>query len=145
MVEIWLVGPYYSEYQKRKGWLFNDNEKGKLFALTQELQRNWPRCSSDRQTPPEVGMQSKLYYVKCDFVQPKAIFRIAFGFHPIPGTEGRIVALTCRTKEELAQGAQDGTMAWYQHMTTVGRARWSDYQRGFITAWRIYKTDGSPG
>ena len=145
MVEIWLTKPYFHEYQKRKGWLFAENEKGKLFDLTQELQRNWPRCTTDPQTPPEVGTQSKLHYVKCDFAQPKAIFRIAFGFEPIAGTAGRIVALTCRTKEELASGSQDGTAGWYDHMATVGRSRWTDYQRGRTVFWRIYKADGNPG
>ncbi len=145
MVEIWLTEPYYREYQKRKGWLFDENEKAKLFALTQELQKNWPGCATSPQIPPEVGTQSKLYYVKCDFTQPKAIFRVAFGLHTTTPTESRLVALTCRTKEELAQGAKNGNAAWYDHMAKVGRQRWSDYQRGFIASWRIYKSDGTPG
>lgn len=144
MVEIWLTEPYYREYQKRKGTLFSEAEKVKLYALTQELQRGWPRCATDPQTPPEVGTGSKLYYVKCDFTQPRATFRVAFGFQPMTGSQGRLVALTARTKEELAQGAKDGTRAWYDHMATVGRSRWTDYQRGHIRFWRIYRVDGSP-
>ena len=145
MVEIWLTEPYYREYQKRKGTLFSETEKTKLFDVTQELQRNWPRCATDPQTPPEVGTSSKLYYMKCDLTQPRATFRVAFGLHPVDGTEGRLVALTCRTKEELARGAMTGTRAWYDHMATVGRSRWTDYLRGHIRFWRIYRSDGSPG
>ena len=145
MVEIWLTESYYSDYQKRKGTLFSVGERVKLFALTQELQRGWPKCASDPHTPPEVGMRAKLYYVKCDFAQPKAIFRVAFGFQSVPGTEGRLVALTCRTKEELARGSTGGTLGWYRHMDTTGRARWTDYLRGRIRHWRIYKSDGTAG
>jgi hypothetical protein len=145
VVEIWLTEPYFREYQKRKGWLFDEREKMKLFDVTQELQRNWPKCATDPQIPPEVGTGSGLYYIKCDFAQPKAIFRVAFGFQNVQGSQGRIVALTCRTKEELAQGSKDGNKAWYQHMATVGRARWSDYLRGHSRFFRIYKNDGTAG
>ena len=143
MVEIWLTEPYYQEYQKRKETLFSEAEKVKLFTLTQELQHNWPRCATDPQTLPEVGTGSKLYYVKCGFTQPRATFRVAFGFRPRAGSDGLLIALTCRTKEELAQGSKGGTQAWYDHMATVGRSRWTDYQRGHIRFWKIYRSDGS--
>ena len=138
MTEIWLTEAYYREYRQRKGTLFHDSEKGELFEMTQTLQKNWPRCATDRNAAPEVGMNAGLYYAKCDFSKSKAIFRIAFGHEAIFGNLQRLVALTCRTKQELAHGSETGTKAWYRHMATIGRARWADYQRGFIAAWRIY-------
>jgi hypothetical protein len=143
VVEIWLTEPYYREYQKRKGSVFAESEKSKLFVLTQELQKNWPRCVTDPQVPPEVGTTARLYYVKCDFIQIQATFRIAFGFQSMSGGKGQLVALTCRTKEELAKGSKDGTRAWHDHMATIGRSRWADYQRRHIRFWRIYREDGS--
>ncbi len=138
MIEIWLTEPYYREYRQRKGTLFYDSEKGELFRVTQELQKNWPKCATDRNIPPEVGTHAGLYYLKCDFPKSKAIFRVAFGHEPVIGKIERLVALTCRTKQELARGSKSGTEAWHKQMATIGRARWSDYQRGFIPAWRIY-------
>ncbi len=145
MIEIWLTEPYYRDYRKRKGWLFDESEKYKLFDLTQTLQRNWPKCATDPSIPPELGTGSRLYYLKCDFTLQQATFRVAFGYHDIPGTQGRLVALTCRTKEELSRGSQNGTAAWYDHIATVGRARWRDYHTGHIAAWRIYRSDGTTG
>ena len=132
MVEIWLTEPYYREYRQRKGLLFYQTEKGELFSVTQELQKNWPKCATDPFTPPEVGTKAGLYYIKCDFSKSKAIFRVAFGHETVVGNLQRLVALTCRTKQELASGSQTGTEGWYKHMATVGRMRWAEYQRGFI-------------
>lgn len=138
MVEIWLTEPYYREYRQRKGTLFYETEKSDLFMVTQALQKNWPRCATDPTMPPEVGTHAGLYYTKCDFPKSKAIFRVAFGHEMVFVKQERLVALTCRTKQELAQGSKTGTEGWYKHMATLGRARWADYQRGFISAWRIY-------
>ena len=118
--------------------MFHESEKTELFALTQELQKNWPKCATDPNTPPEVGTNAKLYYVKCDFSKSKAVFRIAFGCENRDDGTKRLVALTARTKQELAQGSKTGTQAWYQHMATIGRQHWTDYRRGLIRAWKIY-------
>jgi hypothetical protein len=138
VVQIWLTEPYYRGYRKRKGIVFHENEKTKLFAVTQELQRNWPRCATDPRVPPEVGTCARLYYIKCDFSKSKAVARVAFGCDSREHAEPRLVALTIRTKQELASGSKTGTAAWYEHVETVGLQRWLDYLRGRVQAWRIY-------
>ena len=137
-VEIWLSELYYREYRDRKGVLFFEDEKTELFMVTQALQQNWPKCTTDRSTPPEVGMKAGLYYTKCDFSKSKAVLRVAFGCHTLPDKTVRLVALTTRTKQEVSQGAHGGTQGWYSHMSKIGLARWFDYQRGKLVAWKIY-------
>jgi hypothetical protein len=102
-VEIWLTEPYFREYQGRKNVLFNEDEKYVLFEVTQELQRNWPKCATDPQTPPEVGTCARLHYIKCNF-QSGAVFRVCFFSESLENnTVVRLVALTARTKQELAK------------------------------------------
>jgi hypothetical protein len=138
VAEIWLSEPYYREYRDRKGVLFLEVEKTELFKVTQELHGNWPKCATDRNTPPEVGMKAGLFYTKCDFTQSKAVLRVAFGCHTMPDKSVRLVALTARTKQEVSKGAQNGTQGWYRHMSTTGLARWNDYHRGLLAVWQIY-------
>lgn len=138
MIQIWLTEPYYKDYRNRKGVVFHEDEKSELFAVTQELQRNWPRCATNPKVPPEVGTCARLYYIKCDFSKPKAIVRVAFGCDSREHGKARLVALTIRTKQELASGSKTGTVAWYEHMETVALQRWLDYLRGRARAWRIY-------
>lgn len=137
MVEIWLTENYYREYRKRRGVLFNKNERFKLFDITKTLQMNWPKCATSNQIPPEVGTKGELYYIKCDFNSPKAIFRVCFCLDN-RYKDMRLVALSCRTKEELAQGSKDGTRAWYLHMRTVGEDRRDSYLRDQLSCWKIY-------
>lgn len=130
--EIWLTEPYYREYRHRKGVLFHEDEKTYLFEVTQALQTNWPKG-----LPPEIGAKFGIFYTKCDFPSG-GILRVAFGCETQANGVTRLVALTTRTKQELSQGAHGGTNGWYRHMSTIGLARWGDYRRGTIAAWRIY-------
>jgi hypothetical protein len=138
VVEIWLTEAYYKDYRKRKGILFHEHEKIQLFALAQELQQNWPTCATDSKTPPEVGTRTKLYYVKCDCPKSKAVLRVAFGCDSRNQGMIRLIALTIRSKQELASGSKSGTQGWYEHMETVGLQRWFDYLRGIASAWKVY-------
>ena len=131
-IEIWLTEPYYKEYRQRKGVSFHESEKTHLFQVTQELQRNWPQGM-----PPEIGAKFGIFYTKCDFPSG-GILRVAFGCETTMDGTTRLIALTTRTKQELSQGSHSGTSGWYKHMSTVGLARWSDYRRGIISAWKIY-------
>lgn len=135
MNEVWLTEKYYREFHQRKGTNFLDSEAGQLYGLTQELQRNWPKCLS-QVVPPEIGTKHGLHYLKCDFPSG-AVFRVAFGVHQFKGVT-RIVAVTCRTKQELAKGNKSADLEWYRHMGAVGRDCWNDYLRGTIKAWKIY-------
>ena len=137
-VEIWLTETYYRDYRNRKGVLFEEEEKFLLFYVTQELQRNWPRCAIDFSIPPEVGTCARLYYIKCNFPSG-AVFRVGFGCESLNGnTIVRLVALTARTKQELAKGMQDGSQAWYRHLETIGLRNWVRYQNKQMSVWRIY-------
>ncbi len=134
-VEIWLTASYYKEYRHRKGVVFSENEKFHLFRITQSLQQNWPKCT--RFPPPEVVKHASLYYVKCDFPSG-AVLRVAFGCEYCSDGILRLVALTTRTKQELAQGSKSGTDAWYKHISTKGLSKWNDYKRGIEPTWKIY-------
>jgi hypothetical protein len=133
LVEIWLSEPYYADFVARKNVLFTSLEAIEVYAVTQLLQQRWPRCIGN--PPPEVGSKSKLFYVKYDW--PSCRLRICFGARTEKGVQ-KIIALTCRTKQELSRGSSNGTQEWYRHMGTIGVDRWDDYQRHFIKSWRIY-------
>lgn len=137
-VEIWLTEPYFREYQDRKGVLFNEEEKYLLFELTQALQRNWPVCAIDPNTPPEVGTCARLYYIKCNF-NSGAVFRVCFLSESLEGNSViRLVALTARTKQELASGSKSGTVGWYDHIETIGLKNKIRYLNKQVRAWKIY-------
>lgn len=133
VVEIWLTEPYYEEFIERKDVLFTPSEAIEVYAKTQELQKNWPGCIS--RPPPEVGARSKVFYMKFDW--PTCRLRICFGARTENGVQ-KIVALTCRTKQEISRGSSNGTQEWYRHLSTVGVDRWDDYRRDLIKSWRIY-------
>ena len=133
MVEIWLTEPYYEDFTERKGILFNSSEAKEVYATTQLLQQRWPSCIGN--PPPEIGARAKLFYMKFDWQSCR--LRICFGARTENGVQ-KIVALTCRTKQELSKGSSNGTQEWYRHMSTVGVDRWDDYQRNLIRRWRIY-------
>lgn len=133
MVEIWLTEPYFKDFASRRGVLFRDEEAKEIYAGTQLLQEKWPGCIHN--PPPEVGSKSKLFYMKYNWSSCK--LRICFGAH----TEKRVqklIALTCRTKQELSKGGSNGTQEWYRHMASVGVDRWDDYQRNLVVSWKIY-------
>lgn len=137
--EVRLTEHYYDEFHKRKGVLFDDTDAIEVYKATQELQQNWPKCATDDNTPPEVGMNNGLYYIKFKFQSiGRAQLRICFGVLTNKSGNVEIVALTCRTKQELSGGSKDGTVAWYKHMDTVGKARWNQYRRGLLKNWKIY-------
>jgi hypothetical protein len=137
--EVRIIDLYYSEFHKRKGIYFDDAEAVDVYKATQELQQNWNKCVTDPNTPPEVGMNGSLYYLKFNFNSAgKAKLRICFGVHTNSAGVVEIVALTCRTKQELAGGSTSGNKAWYKHMDTIGKARWNDYRRGTLSNWKIY-------
>lgn len=133
MVEIWLCEPYYGDFVARRGVLFSDEEAQDIYVTTQLLQKRWPGCIGN--PPPEIGARSKLFYMKFDWAICR--LRICFGARTESGVQ-KIVALTCRTKQELSKGGSNGTQEWYRHMATVGLDRWDDYRRNLIRSWRIY-------
>lgn len=132
MAEVWLTKPYYEEFHERKDNLFSEADAEDVYAQTRLLQRRWPGCIGD--PPPEIGCKFGLFYVKNDW--PGCRLRICFGARTEAGAQ-RIVALTCRTKQEISKGAANGTAEWYRHMATVGVDRWDDYRRGFLKSWKI--------
>jgi hypothetical protein len=132
-VEVWLTENYFKEFHARKSWLFSDDEAKDVYIKTQQLQANWPRCL--RTPPPEVGTRSGVHYVKFDW--PTCRLRICFGARK-EGAVDKLLALTCRTKQELSKGSSDGTKEWYRHMDTVGVDLWDSYRRGLLRAWKIY-------
>lgn len=140
MTEVRITELYYEEFHKRKEVLFDYEDAIEVYKATQELHRNWPKCATDPNTPPEVGMNNGLYYIKFKFKSAgRAQFRICFG---VLTNQARgiveIVALTCRTKQELSGGSTNGGVAWYAHMDTIGKSRWNQYRRGQLTNWKVY-------
>lgn len=131
--EIWLTDKYYCEFQERKGVLFSDEEAVDVYKQTQLLYERWPGCIGN--PPPEIGSKFGLFYIKNDW--PACTLRICFGAHTVQGIP-QVVALTCRTKQELSKGNSGGTSEWYRHMATVGVDRWDDFQRGYLVGWKIY-------
>lgn len=133
MAEIWLTERYYEEFHERKGSLFSPLNALDVYKQTQILQRKWPGCIDA--PPPEIGIKSGLFYVKNNW--PGCTLRICFGALTENG-EQKLIALTCRTKQELSKGSSNGTTEWYKHMAMVGVDRWDDYRRGFLRSWKIY-------
>lgn len=131
--EVWLSEKYYEEFHERKDSLFSDTEAVDVYTQTQLLQQKCPGCIGN--PPPEIGSKHTLFYVKNDWAG--CTLRICFGARTENGI-AKIVALTCRTKQELSKGNSGGTVEWYKHMATVGVDRWDDYRRGFVRAWKIY-------
>lgn len=131
--EVWLTEKYYEEFHERKDSLFSDTEAVDVYTQTQLLQQKWPGCIGN--PPPEIGSKHGLFYVKNDW--PGCTLRICFGARTENGI-AKIVALTCRTKQELSKGNSGGTSEWYKHMATVGVDRWDDYRRGILKSWKIY-------
>jgi len=127
-----LSEPYFVEYQKRRATVIPHGDRARLFRLTQLLQQNWPKCMAPT-VPPEVGTKHGIHYIKCDY-DPSPHLRIAFGAHTDSGVV-KIVALTCRTKEELGR---DADRKWYKHMAMRGRDIWDEYLKGLIRTWKIY-------
>lgn len=139
MPEIRLTENYYKEFHKRKGIYFSNAEAIEIYKATQELQKNWPSCATEVNTPPEIGMHEGLYYLKFNFNSAgKAKFRVCFGVWTNYQGRVEIVALTCRTKQELSGGNTSGTYAWKKHMSTFGKAKWNEYRRNQLRSWRIY-------
>lgn len=140
MTEVRIVEAYYDEFHKRKDVYFDATEAVEVYKATQLLLQNWPQCATNPNTEPEVGKRGQLYYLKFNFNSAgKAKFRICFGVWTNVTTKNvEIVALTCRTKQELSGGSTTGTRAWNAHMDTVGKSRWDDYRRGLLTNWKIY-------
>jgi hypothetical protein len=139
VTEIRILEFYYSEFHCRKGVLFDDADAIEVYKSTQEFQKNWPKCATDPSTPPEVGMRNGLYYTKFKFLSAgRAQFRICFGVQTNPSNNVEIVALTCRTRQELSGGNTNGDVAWYSHMDTIGKSRWNQYRKGLLTNWKIY-------
>lgn len=140
VITIKLTEPYYREFHKRKDIYFDEQEAVEIYQATQELQKNWPHCLRNRLTPPDVVKHDgDLYYLRFNFPPPQQIkFRICFGVRKINQTTIELVALTCKTKQELAGGNKTGTDAWKFHMATVGKARWNEYRRNQLVSWIIY-------
>jgi hypothetical protein len=138
-VKVILTEPYYREFHKRKGIVFDDAAAIQIYRATQDLQKNWPACLSNAKTPPDVVKAGDFYYLRFNFSPPQQIkFRICFGVDTKANGDVEVVGLTCRTKQELAGGSKTGTQAWKKHMQTVGKARWNEYRRGQIRSWQIY-------
>lgn len=139
-VVIKLLEPYYKEFHKRKDVAFDSQEAIQVYVATQELQKNWPNCLGNLQVNPDVVKhQGDLYYLRFNFAPPQQIkFRVCFGVRTLDNGDIEIVALTCRTKQELSGGSQTGTQAWKKHMSTVGKARWNDYRNKKLKSWKIY-------
>lgn len=133
VTEIWLLEKYYKEFHQRKGNYFSDTEAIDVYQQTQLLQQRWPQCIGN--PPPEIGAKFGLFYTKHDW--PTCRFRICFGAYKDNGVD-KIIALTCRTKQEISKGSSNGTAEWYRHMSLGGVARWDDYRRGQLKAWKIY-------
>ena len=131
--DVLLIEKYYEEFHERKGSLFSDIEAVDVYTQTQLLNLKWPDCIGN--PPPEIGSKFGLFYVKNDW--PGCTLRICFGARTENGI-AQIVALTCRTKQELSKGNSGGTSEWYRHMSTIGIDRWDDYRRGLLKSWRIY-------
>ncbi len=131
--EVWLTEFYYNEFHQRKDNLFSDAEAIEVYMQTQELQRKWPAIL--KTSTPWLGNKHGLFYVKHDW--PTCRLRICFGAMRVGSTD-RIVALTCRTKQELSKGSSNGTVEWYRHMAQVGVDEWDSYRRSLLKAWKIY-------
>lgn len=132
-VEIWLTDKYYEDFQERKDSLFSSIQAVDVYKQTQLLMQNWPTCM--KIPPPEVGTKYTIFYVKNDW--PGCTLRICFGAVKENNID-KIVALTCRTKQELSKGSSNGTVEWYNHMATFGFDRWDSYKRGKLKSWKIY-------
>lgn len=139
-ITIKLIEAYYKEFHKRKDVYFDDQEAIEIYKATQELQKNWPHCLGNAQVAPDVVKHDgDLYYLRFNFAPPQQIkFRICFGVRRLDNGDIEIVALTCRTKQELSGGSKTGTEAWKLHMSTVGKARWNEYRRNQGVNWKIY-------
>ena len=138
-VIIKLTGPYYREFHKRKDSIFSNQEAIEVYKATQKLQQSWPNCLNNKQVTPDVVKKGSLYYMRFNFAPPQQIkFRIGFGVRTLLNSNIEIVALTCKTKQELSSGGKSGTDAWEKHLSTIGKTRWFDYRKGFITSCRIY-------
>jgi hypothetical protein len=139
-VIIKLVESYYRDFHKRKDVYFDGEEAIEIYKATQELQLNWPQCLRNAAIAPDVVRhENDLYYLRFNFAPPQQIkFRICFGVGLLENGDTEIVALTCRTKQELAGGSKTGTNAWKTHMSTVGKARWNEYRRKQTVNWKIY-------
>ena len=137
---IKLIEPYYKEFHKRKDVYFDDQEAFEIYKATQELQQNWPYCLSGATVPPDVVKHDgDLYYLRFNFAPPQQIkFRICFGVRTLDSGYTEIVALTCRSKQELSGGSKTGTDAWKLHMSSVGKSRWNEYRRNQVVGWKIY-------
>lgn len=133
-VEVWLTEPYYDDFHSRKGILFNDSEAVDVYVLTQALQANWPTCLGPA-LPPEVGTKHGIHYVKLNW--PTCKLRISFGARQERGIH-KIIALSCRTKQEISRGSSNGTQEWYRHMATDALGVWDDYRRDQVKCWKIY-------
>jgi hypothetical protein len=131
--EVWLTEKYYEEFHERKDNVFSDDQAIEVYKDTQTLRANWPQCV--HQPPPEVGTRSGLYYVK--FKWPTCQLRICFGARRENGVD-KIIALTCRTKQELSKGNSNGDREWYRHIDTHGVDLWDSYRRGLLKSWKIY-------
>ena len=132
--EILLCEEYFKEFQERKGSLFFDADAVDVYKQTQLLQQRWPNCIGN--PPPEIGSKHGLFYVKNDW--PGCTLRICFGAHTNEKKVAQIIALTCRTKQELSKGSSNGTQEWYKHMAKTGVDRWDDFRRGQLKTWKIY-------
>jgi len=132
-----LIEPYYKEFHKRKDVAFDAQEAIDVYKATQELQ---PNCLGTSQVDPDVVKhKGDLYYLRFNFAPPQQIkFRICFGVRTLDNGDIEIVALTCRTKQELSGGSKNGTQAWKAHMSSVGKARWNDYRNNKVKSWTIY-------
>lgn len=138
-VVIKLTELYYKEFHKRKDTVFSATEAIEVYKATQELQKNWPTCLNSGLIPPDVVKENGLYYVRFNFPPPQSIhLRICFGVQTLANSDIEIVALTCKTKQELAGGSKTGTQGWKQHIATVGKSRWNDYRQNKIKSWIIY-------
>ena len=137
---IKLIEPYYKEFHKRKDSAFNAQEAIDVYKATQELQQNWPSCLGTSQVNPNVVKhKGDLYYLRFNFAPPQQIkFRICFGVRTLDNRDIEIVALACRTKQELSGGSKSGTQAWKDYMSSVGKARWNDYRNNKVKSWTIY-------
>ena len=137
---IKLTQLYYKEFHRRKDVYFDDEEAVEIYKATQELQQNWPQCLRDTTVSPDiVKHDGDLYYLRFNFDPPQQIkFRICFGVQTEDNGDTEIVALTCRSKQELSCENKTGTDAWKIHISTVGKARWNEYRRNQIVSWNIY-------
>jgi hypothetical protein len=127
VTEIWLTEFYFEEFTARRGILFSQDEAIEVYAYTQLLQQRWPGCISS--PPPEIGSKHGLFYSKFDW--PACRLRICWGAQTEDGVQ-KIVALTCRTKQEVSSGSSNGTQEWYRHMRLVGLDQWDSYRWGLV-------------